>query len=120
MGGGLSGAWIAWAVALVAGAGASTGLYMALRAYRRAAAVRYLLPALVAVWALLPWRIAEDSGHFAPAFIVLLFRGLFEPDGEPAAVAAGLLLATAIVLVLYFVVVGVTFALRRTRAGGPN
>ncbi|MCY3818936.1 MAG: hypothetical protein OXH52_06165 [Gammaproteobacteria bacterium] len=116
----MSGAWIGWAVAVITGAGASTGLYMALRPYRRVASMRYLLPVLVAVWALLPWRIAEDSGHFAPAFIVLLFRGLFEPEGEPAAVAAGLLLATAIVQVLYFVVVGVAFALRRARADSPN
>ena len=70
---------------------------MALRPYRRGARIRYLLPLLVAVWALLPWRIAQDSEHFAPAFVVLLFRSLFEPDGEPASVAAGLLMATAIV-----------------------
>ena len=115
----MSGAWIAWAIALVTGAGASTGLYMALRPYRRAAAVRYLLPALVAVWALLPWRIAEDSEHFAPAFIVLLFRGLFEPEGEPAAVATGLMLATAIVLTLYLAVAGIAFA-RRKRASSDS
>ena len=75
--------WIAWAVAAIAAAGAATGLHMALRPYGRAARIRYLLPLLVAVWALLPWRIAEDSEHFAPAFIVLLFRSLFEPGGEP-------------------------------------
>lgn len=100
-------------VAAIAAAGAATGLHMALRSYRRAARIRYPLALLVAVWALLPWRIAEDSEHFAPAFIVLLFRGLFEPGGEPGSVAAGLLLATAIILLLYCVVVGIAFAWRK-------
>ena len=109
--------WIAWAVAAIAAAGAATGLHMALRPYRRAVRIRYLLPLLVAVWALLPWRIAEDSEHFAPAFIVLLFRGLFEAEGESRSVAACLLLATAIVLALYFVVIGVIRALRKKSAG---
>ena len=112
----MSGSWIAWAVAAVSAAGAATGLHMAIRPYRLAARIPYLLPLLVGVWALLPWRIAEDSEYFAPAFIVLLFRGLFEPEGEPASVAAGLLMATTIVLVLYFVVAGVVFAWRRRSA----
>ncbi len=109
----MSGSWIAWAVAALAAVGAAAGLHMALRPYRLAARIPYLLPLLVSVWALLPWRIAANSEYFAPAFIVLLFRGLFEPDGEPASVAAGLLVATTIVLVLYFVVAGVVFAWRR-------
>ena len=116
----MSGAWIAWAIAAVAAAGAATGLHMALRPYRRAARVRYLLPLLVAVWALLPWRIAQDSEHFAPAFIVLLFRGLFEPEGQSGSVAVGLLLATAIVLALYLVVVGVIYAWRKKSAADPR
>ena len=103
-------------VAAIAAAGAAIGLHMALRSYRRAARLRYPLALLVAVWALLPWPIAGDSDHLAPAFIVLLFRGLFEPDGEPGSVAVGLLLATAIVLVLYLVVVGIAFAWRKTRS----
>ena len=116
----MSGVWIAWAVAAIAAAGAATGLHMALRHYRRAARIRYLLPLLVAVWALLPWRIAQDSAHFAPAFVVLLFRGLFSAEGESGSVAAGLLLATAIVLALYFVVVGVAFASRKKSAADPR
>ena len=116
----MSGSWLAWGVAAIATAGAVTGIHMALRPYRRGARVRYLLPLLVAVWALLPWRIAQDSEHFAPAFIVLLFRSLFEPDGEPASVAAGLLMATAIVLVLYFVVLGVILAWRRKASTDPR
>ena len=116
-------------VAAIAAAGAATGLHVALRPYRRAARIRHLLALLVAVWALLPWReemtepyivpwrIAEDSDHFAPAFVVLLFRGLFEPDAEPGSVAAGLLLATAIVLVFYFVVIGIAFAWSKKSSG---
>ena len=116
----MSGSWIAWLVAAIAAAGAATGLHMALRPHRRAARVRHLSTLLVAVWALLPWRIAEDSDHFAPAFVVLLFRGLFEPDGEPGSVAAGLLLATAIVVVFYFVVVGIAFVVRKKRAADAD
>ncbi len=100
-------------VAAISAAGAATGLHMALRSHRRVARIRYLSVLLVAVWALLPWPIAVDSDHFAPAFIVLLFRCLFEPDGEPGSVAAGLLLATAIVLVFYFVVAGIALAWRK-------
>ena len=110
----MSGSWLAWAVAVITGAGAAAGLHMALRSYRCAVGIQYLLPVLVGVWALLPWRMAEDSGYFAPAIIVLLFRGLFEPEGDPAGVAAGLLLATAFIVVLHFVVVGVVFAWRKS------
>ena len=109
--------WLAWTVFALAGIGAAMGLHMALRPWRR---LRYLPPLLIAVWALLPWRIAQDSEHFAPAFIVLLFRGLFEPDGESWSVAAGLLLATAIVLVLYFVVAGVAFVVHRKPTAGVD
>ena len=113
----MSGSWIGWAVAVMTGVGAAAGLHMALRPFRRAAGIRYLVPVLVGVWVLLPWRIAEDSGHFAPAIIVLLFRGLFEPEGDPSGVAAGLLLATAFVVVLHFLVVGVLFAWRKGTSG---
>jgi len=116
----VSGSWVAWTVAVLAGTGAAAGLHMSLRSHRRAGGIRYLLPGLVAVWVLLPWRIAEDSGNFAPAIIVLLFRGLFEPDGDPAGVAAGLLLATAVVLVLYFIVIGTAFALRKRPPVDPG
>ena len=100
-------------VAAIAAAGAAFGLLMALRSFRAVARIRHLSVLLVVVWALLPWRIAEDSDHFAPAFIVLLFRGLFEPDGEPGSVAVGLLLATAIALAFYFVGAGIVFAWRK-------
>ena len=111
---------MAWSIVVVAGVGAAFGLHMALRTYRRAAWMRYPLPLVVAVWTLLPWRVGEDSEHFAPAFIVLLFRGLFEPEGEPAAVANALLLAAAIVLTLHFVVAGIAFAWRKRSSAKLN
>lgn len=64
---------------------------------------RRLLVGLVGVWFLLPAPVPGYEGSFAPAFIVLIFEGLLQSDGAPAAaaaiLAAGSLIVTAVVLV---------------------
>ncbi len=60
--------------------------------------LRMLLVALAAVWLLLPWPIQVVDGHLAPAFIVALFEGLFNPAGNPWPAARALLVATLLVL----------------------
>ena len=74
---------IAWLVAVIAGIGLTICAYLAVRKLR---SVRFLVTTLVAVWLLMPWRFDDDPTHLAPAFIVLVFQGIFERDGEPGSV----------------------------------
>ena len=92
-------------ITVLAGLGVCVGTYFLLRPWPK---FKYLGPLLVANWMLLPWKFEDDPTHIAPAFIVLVFRGLFEVDSEPGIVAVGLTLATVAVLVIY----GLTISIR--------
>lgn len=103
---------MAWALTVVAGVGVCVGVYFALRPWPR---LRYAAALLVATWTLLPWRFDDDPTHLAPAFIVLVFHGWFEPGGEAGPVMIGLALATAAVLAIYMLVASVSSILARRR-----
>ncbi len=94
---------IAWIVVGATGLGACLALFLALR---RWTAARILAPLVAATWFFIPWRFQEAPEHYAPAFVVLLFRGLFEPDGEPGVVGRTLALATAAAVAVFLIGVG--------------
>ena len=87
----------AWLVAALAAALAAGLVFAALRRRPR---LGVLAAALLLGWALVPYRF--DGEHAAPAFVVGLFRLLFEDAASPrgpllllAAVAAGVLALAA-------------------------
>lgn len=94
---------VAWIVVGAAGLGVCAALFLALR---RWTAARILAPLVAATWFFIPWRFQDDPEHYAPAFVVLLFRGLFEPDGEPGVVGRTLALATAAAVAVFLIGVG--------------
>ena len=107
---------IAWAVAGVAAVGICVALFFAFRPWP---APRLLAPLLAATWFLIPWRFQDDPDRFAPAFIVLIFRGLFEPDGAPGPVGRTLALATGAAVAVFLIGGGTRMLLglgRRTRS----
>lgn len=75
---------------------------------------RAVVAVLLAVWLLLPAPVPGYEGHYAPAFLVLTFEGLFQQAGNPRTagviLAAGTALALALLLLMN--------ALRRSRRGG--
>ena len=111
---------IAWVVVGAAGMGVCVALFFALRPWRTA---RILAPLLAATWCFIPWRFQDDPDHYAPAFVVLIFRALFEPDGAPGVVARTMALATLAAVALFLIGFGTRLlvrfgARRRARRGG--
>jgi hypothetical protein len=93
---------LAWGLVIGAGLGALAGIFVLTRAIANPV-LRSLLRCLAAVWLLLPWSIEVMPGHYAPAFIVALFEGIFREEGtaRPPLVALGL--ATVVVLVIFLI-----------------
>ena len=109
----------AWIVVGAAGVGVCVALFFALRPWR---AARVLAPLLAATWFFIPWRFQDDPDHYAPAFVVFVFRALFEPDGEPGVVGRTLALATAAAVAIFLIGFGTRMlvrlvARRRGRSG---
>jgi hypothetical protein len=71
------------------------------------AGLRRALAVLAPVWLLVPAEVPGFPGHYAPAFVVLLFESLFQHDGKPRAAAIILAAATllAVALMLLWAVV---------------
>jgi hypothetical protein len=101
---------IAWAVAIAAGAGILVAIFSLARGLP--GILRGFLVCLAAVWLLLPWPIQVVQGHYAPAFAVALFEGLFQTDGNARAPLVALGLASVGVVVL-FAALAVVARLRR-------
>ena len=73
----------AWLIAAVA-AVACLAFFFLLTRRIGSLLVRILLRCLAAVWLLLPAPVPEYFGQYAPAFVVLVFEGLLQSDGDPA------------------------------------
>ena len=93
---------VAWAVVVVAGLGALAGVFVLSRRIPNPL-VRSIVRCLATVWLLLPWSIQVVPGHYAPAFLVALFEGVFRADGSARAPLIGLGLASAAVLSLLLI-----------------
>ncbi len=106
---------VAWGVVALAGLGTLAGVFVLTRSIPNPW-LRSLLRCLAAVWLMLPWRIEVVAGHYAPAFVVALFEGVFRADGNARPALTALGLASLFILVL-FLIVG---AVRRWRAGEPD
>lgn len=113
----MAGYLLAWVVAAVAALLTAVLVFAALRPRRR---LGFFAAGLLLAWALTPYRF--DGEHWAPAFVVGLFRLFFEDDaaaGPPLVVLAA---ATVAVLALGCVGLGASalaraWPRRRTRRG---
>ena len=91
---------IAWIVVGVAGLATLAGVFVLTRAIALPW-LRSLLRCLAAVWLLMPAKIQVVSGYYAPAFIVLIFEGLFRREGDPGQAIAVLTAGTLVVVALF-------------------
>ena len=98
----MAGYFLPWLVVGVAAALSAGLLWLALRRWRR---LRWLAAGLTMALALAPYRF--DGEHWAPAFVVSLFRLLFEDDVSPRGPLLILGAATALVLALAAAGIGV-------------
>src|SRR5262249_26018323 len=94
---------IAWTVVVAAGVGVLIGVYALTRPIE-SGWLRALICWLVAVWLLVPWKIQVVEDHYAPAYIVALFEGVFRADGNPRPPLILLALATIFVLIPFLVI----------------
>ena len=100
-----------WAIVVVAGLLSAGALYGLLRSLVPGF-VRALLITLYLVVILVPAPVPEFAGSFAPAFVVLIFEGLFQAEGD-AGVAMRILVAS---VVLAIACLGLAFLILRRRA----
>ncbi len=89
-----------WIVVAVAAAGVLLGVIMLTR-FIRYGWLRWMLRALVAVWLIVPSPIQVVEGHYAPAFVVAIFEGVFNRDGNPMPALTALGLSTAVVVIAF-------------------
>ena len=98
----MSGAVIAWTVAVVAGLGLLWLLSLATRKWGR---FRWLPGCVVLAGSLTPFRF--DGEHQAPAFAVVIFRGFLEDGLDPGPPLLALGVVTGGVIVVYLAVIGI-------------
>lgn len=95
-----------WFVVVLLGALSAVGWYLLVRTFA-SVYVQALVPGIWLALMLVPAPVPEYSGHFAPAFVVLIFEGLFQSQGEPwmafRLLLAGVCLAAAIVSLTFLV-----------------
>ena len=95
--------FVAWMV--VGGAGLATlaGIFVLTR-FIPVLWLRSLLRCLAAVWLLMPAKIQVVSGYYAPAFIVLIFEGVFRREGDPSQAIRVLMAGTLVVLAVFLII----------------
>ena len=95
-----------WGIAALAGV-ACLAFFFLLTRRIGSLFLRTLLRCLGAVWLLLPAPVPNYPGNFAPAFVVWIFEGILQSDGEPLLSIQILLWSSLAVLALvsfwYFV-----------------
>ena len=89
----------AWLVAGIAGL-LGTVAMLVLTRNLSSAWLRRVLSWLPALLLLLPAEVPGFPGNYAPAFVVLIFEGLFQVDGKPMAAARTLVVAGLVGLVM--------------------
>lgn len=91
----------AWVIVGVAGLGALAGVFVLSRQIPWPL-LRTIVRCLAAVFLLVPAPIGVLEGFYAPAFVVLVFEGLFRAGGsaEPALTMLGVAAGIAMVLVI--------------------
>ena len=107
---------VAWAIY----AGAALGVLAIVFLFSRQIPWHWLrttVRCLAAVWLLLPTPIQAVEGFYAPAFIVAMFEGLFQSNGNPWPALNLLALGTLVALVL--VVSGEIHTWRKSKRVSP-
>lgn len=97
-----------WGIAALAGI-ACLGFFFLLTRRVGSLFVRSLLRCLGAVWILLPAPVPNYPGNYAPAFVVWVFEGVLQSDGEPLLSIQILLwtsLAVVCLVVFWYLVFG--------------
>lgn len=95
-----SGMLAAWIVVALAGLGTLAGLFVLTRRIPQPW-LRSLVRCLAAVWLLLPAKIQIVPGYYAPAYIVLIFEGVFRAGGDPRPALTVLIMGTLVVVALF-------------------
>ena len=92
--------FIAWIVVGMAGLATLAGVFVLTR-FIPLPWLRSLLRCLAAVWLLIPAKIQVVPGYYAPAYIVLIFEGIFRREGDPSQAITVLTAATLVVVALF-------------------
>lgn len=88
---------IAWTVIVVTGVIGAVGLFYLTRELNPPG-LQLLIRILIPVWLLLPAPVPNFPGNYAPAFLIAIFEGLLQVDGQPAQSLRLLLFASTAVM----------------------
>jgi hypothetical protein len=98
-----------WFVVVLTGVLSGAGWYLLLRTFA-SSFVQALVPAIWVAVVVVPAPVPDFAGEYAPAFIVVVFEGLFQSGGAPWVAVRLLLVAVCVAAAA----VGLTFlALQR-------
>ena len=92
--------FVAWIIVGAAGLATLAGVFVLTR-FIPLLWLRSLVRCLAAVWLLIPAKIQVLSGYYAPAFIVVIFEGMFRREGDPGPAIVALLAGTLVVGALF-------------------
>jgi hypothetical protein len=92
--------FIAWIVVGAAGLATLAGVFVLTR-FIGLLWLRSLVRCLAAVWLLIPAKIQEVPGYYAPAYIVAIFEGMFRREGDPGPAIVALMAGTLVVAALF-------------------
>ncbi len=87
----------AWTVVLLAGGIGWVGLFFLTRGFSPHW-LKLLVRILIPLWLVLPAPVPQFPGSYAPAFLIAIFEGLFQVDGQPGQAVRLLLLASVVIL----------------------
>lgn len=87
----------AWIVVVVAAGVGWIGLFFLTRGFSPHW-LKLLVRILIPVWLVLPAPVPQFPGDYAPAFLIALFEGVFQVDGQPEQSVRLLLLASVVIL----------------------
>ncbi len=87
----------AWTVVLFAGGAGWICLFFLTRGFSPRW-LKLLVRLLIPVWLLLPAPVPQFPGNYAPAFLIAIFEGLFQVDGQAGQAVRSLLLASVVIL----------------------
>ena len=88
---------IAWTVIVVTGVIGAVGLFYLTREFNPPG-LQLLIRILIPVWLLLPAPVPNFPGNYAPAFLIAIFEGLLQVDGQPGQSLRLLLFASTAVM----------------------
>lgn len=82
--------------------------------------LKYPLLLAFSAFVLVPFTIQADTTHLAPAWLIMMFEGVFQPDIGFARVGPTLAIVAGLAVLLFPLVAGLVWAVKRLVGGSDD